>query len=253
MRTGTSSRPRSNLYVFLVPLLVAACALGAAMMLAQTLVSGERKQLLGRTDAEAKHVAAQLHFAVLQSLDVLPRIANWWLSQGRPDARKDWETDAQLFLQSGAGLREVVWINTKGNPLWSVRPGEVPDFTHPSPDAALAATVQQARKNGTLTLSNVANRNGVPHFYACAPIRSGRPVGYVAGLFDAAALAGSLLGDQAPSDYEVTIAVDGRLVTTLKSARSPLWREGARTADLKIADRRWSVQLIPTVTDFQTM
>lgn len=113
MRTGAFSRPRSKLYIILMPLLVAACALGAAMILAQSLVSRERQQLLGRTDAEAKHVAAQLRFAVLQSMDVLPRIANWWLSQGRPEAREDWETDAQLFLRSGTGLRELVWIDAK--------------------------------------------------------------------------------------------------------------------------------------------
>lgn len=253
MRTGAFSRPRSKLYIILMPLLVAACALGAAMMLAQSLVSRERQQLLGRTDAEAKHVAAQLRFAVLQSMDVLPRIANWWLSQGRPEAREDWETDAQLFLQSGTGLRELVWIDAKGKTVWSVRPGAVPDFKHHAPDAELAVTVLQARQNGTLTLSNVANRNGVPYFFACAPIRSGRLVGFVAGLFDAAALADSLLSQQVPRDYEVTITADGRLVTTLKQARSPLWRDGARTADLKIADRRWSAQLIPTATDIQTL
>ncbi len=117
MRTGTYSRPRSTIFVLLMPLLVAACALGAATMLAQALVSRERQQLRGRTDAEAKYVAAQLRSAVLQSMDVLPRIGNWWLSQGRPEAREDWETDAQLFLQAGTGLRELVWIDTNKTPL----------------------------------------------------------------------------------------------------------------------------------------
>jgi hypothetical protein len=164
MRTGTT--PRSTLFILLVPLLVAACALGAAMMLAQGLVSRERQQLLGRTDAEAKHVAAQLQSAVLQSMDALPRIGNWWLTQGRPEAREDWETDAQLFLQAGTGLQELVWIDTNGRTLWSVRPGSLPDFHHHSPDTELAGTVRLAQQNGALTLSNVANRNGVPHFYA---------------------------------------------------------------------------------------
>jgi hypothetical protein len=237
-----------------MPLLVAACALGAAMVLAQGLVSRERQQLQGRTDAEAKYVAAQLRTAVLQSMDVLPRIGNWWLSQGRPEAREDWETDAQLFLQAGTGLRELVWIDTNGKTLWSVRPGAVPDFKkHYSPDAELAVTVRQAQQNGALTLSNVANRNSVPHFYACVPIRSGRLVGFVAGLFDAAALSDTLLSEQVPRDYEVTIAVDGLRVTTLTPARSPLWRGGSRTADLKVANRRWSAQLVPAATDIQTL
>jgi sensor domain CHASE-containing protein len=209
MRTGTYSTPRNTLYILLMPVLVAACALGAAMMLARGLVSRERQQLLGRTDAEAKYVAAQLRSAVLQSMDVLPRIGNWWLTQGRPEAREDWETDAQLFLQAGTGLRELVWIDTNGRPLWSVRPGSLPDFNRHSPDTELAGTVRHAQQIGALTLSNVANRKGVPHFYACTPIRSGRLVGFVAGLFDAAALADSLLREQVPRDYEVTIAVDG--------------------------------------------
>src|SRR5438067_1058364 len=111
---------RSSLYILLVPLLVAACALGAAMVLAEGLVSRERLQLVARTDAEAKHVASQLGSAVVQAMDVLPRIGNWWLSQGRPEARQDWETDAQLFLRSGTGLRELEWVDTFGNTLWSV-------------------------------------------------------------------------------------------------------------------------------------
>jgi hypothetical protein len=151
-------------------------------------------------------------------------IANWWLSQGRPEAREDWETDAQLFLQSETGLRELVWIDTKGETLWSVHPGAVPDFKRHSPDAELAVTVRQARQNGTLTLSNVANRNGVPHFYACAPIRSGRLVGFVAGLFDAAALAGSLLGQQVPRDYQVTDAVWITVGCSIKRASFGTWR-----------------------------
>src|SRR5260370_25460604 len=203
MRTGTYSRPRSTIFVLLMPLLVAACALGAATMLAQALVSRERQQLRGRTDAEAKYVAGELRSAVLTSMEVLPRIGNGWLSQGRPEAREDWETDAQLFLQAGTGLRELVWIDTNGRTLWSVRPGAVPDFKkHHSPDADLAVTVRQAQQNGALTLSNVANRNGVPHFYACVPIRSGRLAGFVAGLFDAAALAAPLLPEQGPREFK---------------------------------------------------
>src|SRR5260370_16169946 len=174
MRTGTYSRPRSTIFVLLMPLLVAACALGATTMLAQALVSRERQQLRGRTDAEAKYVAAQLRTAVVQSMDVLPRIGNWWLSQGRPEAREDWETDAQLFLLPGTGLRELVWIDTNGRTLWSVRPGALPDFNHHSPDAELAVTVRQAQQNGALTLSNVANPNGVPHLHARPPTRSAR-------------------------------------------------------------------------------
>jgi signal transduction histidine kinase len=250
---GTYLKLRSNFYVFVVPLLAAACALGATLTLSQALVSRERQQLLGRTDEEAKHVAAQLRSALVQSVDVLPRIGNWWLTQGRPEAREDWETDAQLFLRLGTGLRQVAWIDTNGKTLWSVRPGAVPDFKAQSPDADLADTLRQAFHNGTLTLSNVANRNGVPYFYACAPIRSGRLVGFVVGLFDAAALADSLLGEQVPRDYEVTVAADGRPITTLKQARSRLWRAGSRTADLKIADRLWSAQLVPTATDIDTL
>ena len=84
MSKRTYSRLRSNIYILLVPLLVTACALGAVMTVSHRLVLRERAQLLDRTDAEAKHVAAQLHFALVQSMDVLPRIGHWWLSQGRP-------------------------------------------------------------------------------------------------------------------------------------------------------------------------
>ncbi len=244
---------RSGLYILLVPLLVAACALGAAMMLAENLVSRERKQLLTRTDSEAKHVASQLSSAIIQAMDVLPSIGNWWLSQGRPEARQDWETDAQLFLRKGTGLRELVWIDTFDNTQWSVRPGEAPKFKSRPTDPELLDTLHQARLRNALTLSRAITRDGVPQFYACVPIHSGKLSGFVAGLFDARALANSLLGGQVPPDYEVTVTLDGVPLATLKSARSPLWREGLRTAEAQSGDRRWSARLVPAATDIQTL
>jgi two-component system cell cycle sensor histidine kinase/response regulator CckA len=252
MRNGTRSRAWSTLYVTVPSLALAAFALCGAIALERGLVSRERQQLLNQTDEEARYVAAQLRSSVLQTMDVLSRIGNWWLTQGRPEAAEDWETDAQLFLKAGTGIRELNWVDTQGRTVWSVRPGALPNFKRRPQEVELVDSVRQAQQSGSLAFSKIGNSNGATHIYACVPIRSGRVVGFVVGLFDSTALVDSLLKDL-PRDYELTIAVEGLPVTTLEQAQSPLWRAGSRTAVFTVANRKWSAQLVPAATDIQTL
>jgi signal transduction histidine kinase len=222
------------------------------MALSRVLTMRERTQLEQRTDAEAKHVAAQLRAAVLKSLDVLPQIASWWLSQGRPESREDWETDAQIFLKAEASLRDLVWLNRSGKAVWCLGPGPVPDFRCRAAEPELVALVPQAEAVQGLTVSRVVLRDGVPSFYALVPVRRGRLIGFIGGGFDTPALIQSKLEEQTPRDYEVRIEENGQAVAMLKQAGA-LWLGGARTVEVKLANRWWSLQLIPGATDIQTM
>ena len=253
MSNGTNPVIRHRAYVLAVPFLTGLCALGATMMLSRVLITREQIQLQQRTDAEAKHVAAQLRSAVLQSVDVLPKIGKWWVSQGRPTSREDWESDAGIFMKSESSMREVVWLDSRGKVSWCVHPGGIPDFNCRKAEPELTALVKQATASASVALSLVVVRQGVPFFYACTPIRRGHMLEFIAGAFDGAALIQSLLKEQAPRDYELGIQANGQAVATLKHLAGPLWREGLRSAEVKIANRWWSVQLIPTATDIQML
>src|SRR5262249_10384180 len=87
----------------------------------------------------------------------------------------------------------------------------------------------------------------------CAPIRRKAAVGFVAAAFDAPILLQTLLKEQMPGDYELRIGADGAAVTALPYSGAPLWDEGTRASTIKIANRLWSVELIPTVSDIRRL
>jgi signal transduction histidine kinase/sensor domain CHASE-containing protein len=229
------------------------CALGATLALSRVLTERERKLVAQRTDGEARHVAAQLRTAILKSVEVLPRMAEWWLSQGRPDSREDWETDAQLFLREEPSLREVVWLNPRGRAFWCVQPGKVPDFRCQPSEPDLIAAVRQASTSDAIALSRVELRQGVSRLYACKAVRRGKLVGFIAAAFDGRELVGSVLKEQLPADYGLQIASGGYVLAKLKSTGISLWPDGARRSDVNIAHTRWSVELTPAATDISNL
>ena len=248
-----SNRTLTRIYVLALPFLAALAALVATMTLSGALITRERVQLRLRTDAEAKHVAAQLRSAVLQSVDLIRPMAAWWLSQGRPTSREDWESDAKLFLSKEASLRDMEWVDSTGNVTWTVQPGSQPDFHKRPPDPQVAALVRQAAAAGGLVLSPLTAVHGEPRFYACMPVARGRRIEFIAAGFDAHTLITALLSDQAPPDYVLNIGADGLTVASMQHARFPVWRDGSRTAAVNIANHVWTVQLLPAATDIQTL
>jgi len=189
----------------------------------------------------------------MSSVDVLPRMADWWLTQGRPVAREDWETDAQLFLNPETGLRQVFWLGPEGKTSWCVHPGGVPDFHCKVVVPELSSLVPMEPNAEGPVLSRVVSTGEEATVYACIPVRRQHKVEYLAAAFDARALIRSLLKEQTPGDFGLEISADGQMVASVKPAVGPLWREGARSLPVKIANRSWSVQLIPNDTDIQTL
>jgi signal transduction histidine kinase len=180
-------------------------------------------------------------------------MGEWWLTQGRPVASEDWKTDAQLFLRPDLGLREVVWMNPQGQAVWCVKPGGHPDFHCPSIDPAMSALVRHPEAGRSMVLSDVVVRQGPPRFFACTPIRRKAIVGFVAAAFDAPTLLQTLLKEQMPDGYELRIAANGTSLTALPYSVAPLWDQGMRASAVKIANRWWSVELIPAVSDIRRL
>src|SRR5579883_1773066 len=253
VRTGTKLRSRPGVFVIIVPFLAGLCAVGATLALSRALTSREELQLSERAEAEARHFAAQVRAAVMTSLDAFPRIAEWWLTHGRPTATDEWTTDAQLFLRTDLGLRNVVWLSPSGAPLWCVKPGTNPDFRCSSVPPALPALARQSVTRRSTLLSEITLRDNAPQFFACVPIRRKQAVGVVAATFDAAALVQSQLKDQFPAGYAVRIAANGDTVASLPYTGAPLWQAGSRTAAVKIANRWWSVELTPAMSDIRRL
>ena len=152
-----------------MPVLTAFCALGATLSLSRALVHHEQIQLQARTDAEAAHVSEQLRSSVLKSLDVLPQLAGWWLSQGRPASPEDWQSDAQLFLKSAVSLRQVVWLNAAAKVVSVREPRSRSGFPLPAALSEITGLAAQAAATNGLVMSDVLSGNGAPQFYAAYP------------------------------------------------------------------------------------
>jgi PAS domain-containing protein len=251
--SGTKPDIRSRLHIFAIPLLAAICALGLTMVLSSVLVSREHALSRQRAEAESRHVASQLRSAVLKSVEVLPQIAEWWLSQGRPSGPEDWDADAQLFLKQEDSLREVVWLDPHGDPVWCVRPGARPDFQCRLAEPELQRLSRLAVTSRDVIISRVIVEQGPPRFYACAAVRRGRLRGFIAGSFDGRALVESLLREQTPTDYGIEIGGSGYAVAAWKDPALSLWRDGTQKAEVNIAGSFWSVALIPAATDIENL
>src|SRR5438270_7620735 len=102
-----------------VPLAAMAAGLAAVLFLCSVLVDREEPSAQKRTEEQAKHLANQLRTGIHGVVQSLDRMGIWWTSQGKPLARDDWDSDAQLFLQNNSGLREVSWVDLNGVQIWS--------------------------------------------------------------------------------------------------------------------------------------
>ena len=106
----------------MLPICIASVSLAATEVGARFVATRDARQIQLHTDAEARHVAAQVKVELLQAFDPLQKIGAWWLSQGRPLAPEDWEDDAKLFVNTRARIQLVVWLDAKGARSWTVRP-----------------------------------------------------------------------------------------------------------------------------------
>jgi signal transduction histidine kinase len=241
------------MYLVAVPLPTALCVLGASMALSRVLVEREQGQVERRTDAEAKHVASQLRAAVLKSVEVLPQIGEWWVSEGQPESAAEWRADTGRFLRAEASLREVLWLDPRGRTVSCVLPSGTPGARCAEAPPELTPLAREARDHAGVALSQVIAGPDAPRFYACARIRRGHLVGFVAAAFDAPALIQSLLDQQTPSDYQVKISANGRAVADWKGTAGPFWSQGARRAEVAVGNRWWSVELTPAAMDIDTL
>src|SRR5579863_847247 len=101
----------------------------AALVLCKRVIAREREELRTTTEAHARRIATQVQSGILGAVEPLKRLGQWWLTQGKPAEREDWDTDGQLFLTHSPGLQKALWIDSKGRQRWSAVPGAVPDLT----------------------------------------------------------------------------------------------------------------------------
>ncbi len=214
----------------------------AAFFLCSKLITGERGEIQRTTQTEARQIAVRLQSGVLASIEPLERLGRWWLSQGKPLDRDDWNTDAQLFLSRSPGLREALWIGTDGYRHWLAVPGADPKVQRTRPDDRIRQLVDAAKTRRSMVVSEIfvaPNINAA--FYACIPQSSDKQIrGYVVGLYDAASLISSLALTVRP-DHRFTVTSAGRRIYSTTSG-SAMAEENA-SASLEIAQQLWTVAL----------
>jgi signal transduction histidine kinase/sensor domain CHASE-containing protein len=242
-------------FFLLFPFALCLAALLSTFVLQDVLAKRDLLQLEMRTAAEANHVGAQLRTGVLQAFDALPRIGDWWLSQGRPLAPEDWEADARLFIRVEAGLKSVSWVMPDQKRSWTVRPGGSlrPDsFEQPAPE--LLSVVELARQRNALVVSPVFEVDGRSLVYGVVPLtRRGKLAGFVGGLYDVDELIRSVLAGQNPPDYSIVIAAEGSDIASIVSPERAAWSAGARAASVVIANAVWAVRLVPSASSVATL
>jgi signal transduction histidine kinase len=212
--------------------------LSATVIGARWVAQRDAEELRMETQAEAKHVAAQLTVGLEQAFDNLDRVSAWWLLQGRPMTPDDWTTDARLFTTSQAGLRRLIWLDTSGTPMWSSRPGSAPDRRRDIPSAPAMITACRAARE----LQDTAISPAGAATFICSPaFHEGRLRGYIAGQYDTDRLARSVLEEQLPGAYAVATTF-GTHATTISGQ---IDTDHVQRAKADIGGDAWWVALSP--------
>ena len=172
---------RKRIYIVVVPILTAFCALGSDPFLARALTRREQVQLQQRTDAEAAHVSEQLRGARAEIFRGAAAIAGRVvaLPKAVPPRPRIWRSDAQLFLKSDAALRQVLWVNGAGKnqPGASAPAPQLAGFPLPAdPSGNHPARRSGRRDEKRRHLPNLPSRDA-SDLYVEDPIRRGEPNG----------------------------------------------------------------------------
>jgi signal transduction histidine kinase len=224
-------------YLGLLPLGLAFLGLSATVIGARWEAQRDAEEVRLETESEARHVAAQLTVGLSHASEGLDRVAAWWLLEGRPMTPDDWRTETRLFATSRLGLRRLIWLDARGRPVWSARPGSAPDHPRelPSSDPAIASAVRSAREIEDTTMAP-----GGASVFLCAPaFAEGRSRGYIVGQYDVEQLAKSLLASQLPADYAISVDLSGQVVPI--TGRVSI--EHSQTATAEVGGATWRVTL----------
>jgi PAS domain S-box-containing protein len=226
--------------------------LTGAALLCLRLANGEREEIRRNTQARATGIAAHLQAGIINSIEPLGRLGTWWLSQGKPLARDDWQTDGELFLRRAQGLRNASWVGTDGFEYWSAGPGTVPKAGRVKPPALVTQLIGVAEAHWTTALSDVY---GTPEatnvFYAASPvIRNGRIRGYVIGEYDLATLLSSVAHTRELGDSTIFISSRGRQIYA-QPPDSPSPATDDPRATIQLFNREWILAVRQPLNYFQ--
>jgi PAS domain S-box-containing protein len=218
--------------------------LAAAVILCNTLLTRERREIQTAVETETRHVASQFHAGVLNSVEPLREMGAWWFTQGKPLDLEDWRTDGQLFLSRSPGLRQAAWVGADGLQDWSAAPGSTPIPMHRPPEERVQQLVALARARGEAVMSGIFDLpGGAAGFYVCMPVLNNQRVrGYILGVYDAQALASSLAEKEVRPDSPVSISTDGREIYSAPGGGAR-WQEERARAEVEILARRWTIAL----------
>lgn len=220
--------------------------------LCQVLVERERTQLRSRARFEAEQIAAQIRLGVLNRLGQMEKLGEWWLSQGKPLEKEEWQSDARLFLSGDAGLKQAMWLDGRAIQRWSIRPGALPDTKSVAAPRYISRLATQAHTRRDLVLSSLEDLpDGSPAFYACVPVTSGGSIrGYVVGLYSAAELLNSVLSEQLPQDFQVSLSAAGRILYAQSEAGSDdECPDCGRRVDVAVGNAAWTAFVSPSAHD----
>ena len=227
----------------IISTLVLVSGLVAAVLLCTKVVSREQAELRSSTDAHAHRIAMQVQAGVLAAIEPLERLGQWWLTQGKPAAPEDWATDGQLFLSQSPGLREAIWVDTKGRQVWSAVPGATPNTLQTRPDNKVLGEIATVQNGRPIAISEVLpSPGGGPAVYVCFPVERGRRVrGYVLGLYDATTLVSAAAKGATLQEQRITIAAGGRPI--FGSGQAAQRAEHSARAEIPLANRVWTLDL----------
>ena len=194
-------------------------------------------------------IDTQLHARTAERVASLARMAARWKSSGGT-AFEPWRADAANLASELPGLRGLQWIDSSYHVRW-VEPlagNEIALERDVLQGNEQAGALRSAAETGREFLTSPQQLpEGYTGFVAYLPLRNGgRFDGFIAGLFSIEDLFNGAVDARLSGNYTISIASRGSIVFANSRGDSPLTRDLASAATVRIGDRAWTLSLVPT-------
>jgi signal transduction histidine kinase/sensor domain CHASE-containing protein len=211
--------------------------------------SEERAHALRVTSGLARSVQTDIADEVGHQMRALVRLARLLSFEGRL-SRKDWESQAKLFMRDNPGFLTVQWVDATHRVRWVATDAET------ETQNVLAETDAPIRR----ALAGMANRRDVEAEFTPAfrlwngnigrrmvvPIGRGKnSLGFVIAVIDEPKALANILSDHSGLDYGIAVLEDHEEIYRMPGSSVENEKSWAQDAEVRLPGARWRIRVWP--------
>lgn len=240
---------------FLVPTAVFIAVASASFMLYRTLEHREMEHIKALVTQEANKLNILINAELREKLEALVQLEKRWESAGGTPFTL-WKEDVRNYLNNFSGLKTIEWVDSSYHVRWvePIKGNEKVLGMNILFDKKRETILKGAAEKSTPILSPPLNLiQGYQAVLAYVPLKTqGAFDGFIVGIFSIEDLFEGSTRGQIDDRYSIKISYDGKTYFEKNKQIALRNMRLAMEADLKIYDKTWQMQIMPTTTLLQS-